>query len=246
MSISSVIITLNEEAVVGRAIESVLSFSSEIIIVDSGSTDRTSTIVKSYSEVKFFSNQFIDYASQRNFGIDRAQSEWIFIIDSDEYIDEESRVWMEKIDNSDCDSFKFRRYNYLWGKPLKYSASPDYTIRLFKNLKNIRYTGQVHETLTNIKKTKKALGQIIHKPNIVAAPFFSKQIKYATLYTKDRNLNILWATTKPFFRFFQIYFLKLWLLDGFRGLVWSMAAACSDAIIAFMVVEKKFNGQDCN
>ena len=90
MQLSVVIITFNEEANIGRTLQSVQPLvagrKGEIIVVDSGSTDRTVEIAKSYG-AKVFVEEWKGYAAQKNSAIGKAEWDWILSLDADECID---------------------------------------------------------------------------------------------------------------------------------------------------------------
>jgi glycosyltransferase involved in cell wall biosynthesis len=92
MQLSVVIITFNEEANIGRTLQSVQSLVSdgkgEIIVVDSHSTDRTVEIAKSYG-AKVFTEDWKGFAAQKNSAIDKASGDWILSLDADEEVDGE-------------------------------------------------------------------------------------------------------------------------------------------------------------
>jgi glycosyltransferase involved in cell wall biosynthesis len=91
MQLSVVIITYNEEANIGRTLASVQPLvadgKGEIIVVDSGSTDRTVEIAKTYG-AKVFVEEWKGYAAQKNSAIDKAEWDWILSLDADESLDE--------------------------------------------------------------------------------------------------------------------------------------------------------------
>jgi glycosyltransferase involved in cell wall biosynthesis len=88
--LSVVIITYNEEANIARTLESVKPLVSdgkgEIIVVDSGSTDRTVEIAKSFG-AKVFAEEWKGYAAQKNSAIDKAEGDWILSLDADESLE---------------------------------------------------------------------------------------------------------------------------------------------------------------
>src|SRR5579864_9176833 len=90
MQLSVVIITFNEEANIGRTLASVQPLvadgKGEIIVVDSGSTDRTIEIAKSFG-AKVFVEEWKGYAAQKNSAIEKAEWQWILSLDADECID---------------------------------------------------------------------------------------------------------------------------------------------------------------
>src|SRR5712691_10656815 len=89
MNLCVVIITFNEEANLGRTLGSVQPLvadgKGEIIVVDSGSTDRTVGIAKSFG-AKVFIEEWKGYAAQKNSAIDKASGEWILSLDADEEV----------------------------------------------------------------------------------------------------------------------------------------------------------------
>src|SRR6266576_4376698 len=90
MQLSVVIITYNEEANIGRTLASVQALvadgKGEIIVVDSGSTDRTVEIAKSFG-AKVFIEEWKGYAAQKNSAIDKATGDWILSLDADEEVE---------------------------------------------------------------------------------------------------------------------------------------------------------------
>src|SRR3989338_10224343 len=82
--ISLVIITKNEEKNIEKCIRSV-PFADEVIVVDSGSTDQTESLVKKLG-AKFIFNQWPGYGKQKQFAIDQAQNDWVLSLDADEYL----------------------------------------------------------------------------------------------------------------------------------------------------------------
>src|SRR2546426_8813839 len=90
VTLSVVIVTYNEEADIGRTLESVMPLvrdgKGEIIVVDSGSTDRTLEIARSFG-AKVFIEPWKGYAAQKNSAIEKARGDWILSLDADEEVD---------------------------------------------------------------------------------------------------------------------------------------------------------------
>src|SRR5690554_1995000 len=97
LKLSAVIITLNEEKNIGKCLHSLQTLTDDIVVVDSGSTDKTEEICKQYN-VKFFVRDFDDYSSQKNYGNSFAKYDYILSIDADEVISEKLRSSIEKIE----------------------------------------------------------------------------------------------------------------------------------------------------
>src|SRR5579864_8654667 len=121
MQLSIVIITFNEEANLARTLESVKPLvadgKGEIIVVDSGSTDHTVEIAKSFG-AKVFIEEWKGYAAQKNSALDKATGDWILSLDADEEVDAELNT--ELTGRSDDKSW---RVPYEWSLTLGQSSA---------------------------------------------------------------------------------------------------------------------------
>lgn len=180
-NISVVINTFNEEENLQECILSII-WVDEIIIVDSGSKDKTIHIAKKYTQNIIFLPK-CDYVEQiRNFGIEKSKSEWVLILDADETVPSESeRVIRNLIKNKSFDGYLFPRRNYISKtKYLKHGYFfPDYQLRLFRNRSDIRFSGVIHDQ-PKIKKNRLGIVsevEIIHN---------SSHSKYNSFYSFRR------------------------------------------------------------
>lgn len=169
--ISLCMITKNEEDFLARCLNSVKDLAAEIIIVDTGSTDRTVDIAQSYGAKVYHHLWEDDYSKHRNQSISYAACDWILMLDADEVI---AKRDLDKIRSVICsikaDGFKFTLRNYdsqLFSNstlnPNDYEEGkgllgfiPVDLIRLFKNDPGIFFSGKVHETVSqSFKKSGK-------------------------------------------------------------------------------------------
>src|ERR1700756_3459624 len=95
MSLSVCLITLNEEANIGRTLESVRSIANEIIVVDSGSTDATMTIAREHG-ARVFAEPWKGFAAQKNSSLAKATGDWILSLDADEEVSTELAASIRK------------------------------------------------------------------------------------------------------------------------------------------------------
>lgn len=130
-------------------IRSVLSVVSEIIVVDTGSTDNTLDICKRYTD-KIYKVGFTDFGSIRTLTAHLATQPWVLGLDSDETISKEQLPLIENLladETVDLWGLPRRRWADLGRTTqVEIEAYPDYQYRLFRNDKKIKYVGRVHES----------------------------------------------------------------------------------------------------
>lgn len=147
--LSVVIITLNEEKLIGDCLQSA-AFADELILLDGNSTDKTIEIAKDY-QTKVISQAVKekDWAAWHNQGKEVAQGEWLFYLDADERITPELEKEIKDIIKDgpgEFSAFAIPRLNVLLGKEMFFGGwYPDYQIRLFKKDKLDKWIGKLHE-----------------------------------------------------------------------------------------------------
>lgn len=134
MSISVLILTLNEERNIEGCLESI-SWCDDVVVLDSGSTDRTRMIAEARG-ARVVQRPFDDYAAQRNFGLNeiRYRNDWVLMLDADERVTPELRIEMlaaVRTAPADAGLFMMRRRDYLFGRWIRRSGGyPTWTARL--------------------------------------------------------------------------------------------------------------------
>lgn len=145
MGLSIVVIAKNEEEVLKNCLESV-KWADEIIVVDNGSTDRTSEIAKNFNArvVKFESD---DFSKTRNRGMQEAKGDWVLYVDADERVLKPLREEIkELIADTGYSAFALSRINIIFGRKVSYGPyKQDWMIRLFKKSDFESWVGKVHE-----------------------------------------------------------------------------------------------------
>ena len=228
--LSAVILAKNEEKFIGECIESVKNFSDEIIVVDDFSTDKTAEISKNLGAKVFQRALNGNWGEQKNFAIDKASFDWIFLIDSDERVTPQLADEIKKILATDDKNFAWRcaRLSYFWGKPLKHGGwFPDYVTRLLP--KSGTYVeGVVHEKICHncTEKNFDAEKYLVHYPYRDWEHYFGKFNVYTTLaakkmYDSGKRANFFDMIVHPFWAAFRMYFLRGGFLDGVIGFVLS-------------------------
>ena len=137
MAISGLVITYNEEKMIGKCIDSLFKVCDEVIVVDSFSKDKTVEIAKSKGAT-VISQKFLGDGPQRTHGLPFCKNDWILNLDADEFLDLDAEAFIlkEKYLEGNFDGFSFRIKNFL-GDKLIYFAGwyPDHKVRFF-NKKN--------------------------------------------------------------------------------------------------------------
>ena len=228
--ITAIIPTFNEESNIQRALDSV-SFADEIIVIDSFSSDRTVDIVKESNAV-LIQRKFDDFSKQKNFAINKASNEWVFLLDADETLTKELEKEVLKIINSDtkCSAFYIYRNFFFKQKKLKFSGwQRDKVIRLFKKTEST-YKGKVHEEIETESKVGFLSERINHYSYKNYKSYRNKLKVYAKLQAEELLEKGKFVTPyhlfiKPLVRFFIQYIIKLGFLDGYQGIIISKVHA---------------------
>jgi GT2 family glycosyltransferase len=222
--ITAIIPTFNEELNIQSALNSV-AFADEIIVIDSFSTDRTIEIVKR-SKAKLIQRVFDDFSSQKNYAIEKATHEWIFLLDADETVSTVLKDEIIKVVNSNTifSAFKIYRVSFYKNKQINFSGwRKDKVVRLFKKSYN-SYRGKVHEKIVTDGKVGFLNEKIYHYSFRNYFQFKYKLEGYAKLQAQELMLTGKIVTPyhlfiKPFIRFCIHFFMRFGFLDGYRGFV---------------------------
>ncbi|SFC62328.1 N-terminal domain of galactosyltransferase [Flexibacter flexilis DSM 6793] len=226
IQISAVIIAFNEEKNIARCLRSLQGVADEVIIIDSFSVDKTVEIATSLG-AKVQQRAFDGYASQKNYGNDLAQNDWILSLDADEEL---SPILKESIlqakANPQADAYKFNRAIFYFNQWIRHGNSyPDCKVRLWNKQKGSWGGGSVHETLqlTAGTKTAKLAGDLYHYSYESVEAQAAQGNKYTSLAAADMFASGKRATwgkllLSPVSNFLKGYFFRGGLLDGKQGL----------------------------
>jgi glycosyltransferase involved in cell wall biosynthesis len=218
----------NEQDHIRACVESARLVADEVLVADSGSTDRTLEIVAALGGCRVIEREFIGYSDFKNWAIPQAQHEWVLIVDADERVTPElaAEIRNKLATVSDrIDGFWIRRRNFFLGHEIKHSGCE--TSKLFRLLRRdvCRYRAcRVHEEIDVRRGRDAVLSQpLLHYTYWTLDQYFEKQVKYTRLSALDRwdagkRVTTVGMLVTPFLRFFQLYVLRLGFLDGLAGL----------------------------
>lgn len=232
IDISVIILTYNDEKNIIYTLNSVYNKFSEIIILDSNSTDNTIQICKQFTD-KIFFRDFDNFASQRNFAINTIQTlnDYIFFLDSDEIVTNNLFEELVQINLQDYDAYYVKRKFIWYGCWMRYGGYyPLYLMRIGKKNK-IYYEGEVNEHMFLRSGVSFQLKfEIIDYFNKPFKEWINKHIRYSQYecikyFRNDINenkKNRIWKKMPLFIRplllFFYRYIYKLGFLMGFKGI----------------------------
>ena len=228
MKISLVMIAKNEEKNIAKSLESVKGLVSEIIVVDSGSTDNTNKIAQSYG-AKIFKRPFDNFSAQKNYALSLALNEWVLHLDADEVLSEQLKEEIRNaVETAQCDGFMLTRENFFLGRKMKYSGvAKEDRLRLAKKSLSKYVGGIIHEELVVDGKVGKLNNVFYHYTCQNLDGYFNKFEQYTTfgalkMAGKNKKSNIIDIVFRPPIEFTKRYILKLGFLDGFEGFVWAV------------------------
>ena len=231
MKISATIITYNEELNLPRALES-LRCCDEILVVDSGSTDRTVEIAERYG-ARVLEANWRGYAGQKNYAADQAEHDWVLSLDADEALSEdlEGEIWQLKKAGSSFDAYTMPRLAQYLGKWILYSGwYPDRKIRLFDRRKATWVGEYVHESVRVEGTVGTLRGNLLHYTCGSLTEHIKTMDRYTTLAAEEiaarkQAVGMRRLFFDPIWTFFQTYFLKQGFRDGVEGLTIAYMAA---------------------
>jgi len=234
-SLSAVIITYNEEEKVENALRSLKGVVDEIVIVDSGSADKTEEICLRYTD-RFMHHDWSGYRNQKQFATDQASFDWVLSLDSDEVLSANLRQelidWKSKAEESMA-GYRIRRKTRFLGQWIRHTTwYPDWQMRLFKRSSGSWQGGRVHESFQVSGITGALDSEIEHYSYSNLSEYLIQLENFSSLAAadlKDRGVNPTWArlTFQPAAVFFNNFILHRGFLDGIPGLAVSALSAIS-------------------
>jgi glycosyltransferase involved in cell wall biosynthesis len=231
MKITATIITLNEERNIARAIES-LRCSDEILIVDSGSVDRTVELAQKLG-ARVIEAGWHGYAGQKNWAAEQASHDWILSLDADEALSEglEAEIWNLKKNDPRCDAYAMPRLARYLGRWILHSGwYPDRKLRLYDRRK-ARWVGDyVHESVHSHGRVGQLESNLLHFTCDSLSEHLRTLDRYTTLAAQElaaRKVKVPLSRVilDPAWTFTKTYFFQRGFLDGLEGLTIAYMAA---------------------
>ncbi len=235
------IITKNEEENIRPCLRSI-TFASQVVLVDSGSTDATLAIAEEFG-CEIYSEEWRGFGPQKQSAIEKCRLPWILVLDADERIPPDTADIIKKIvtdSNVKEAGFSFPRKNYFQDRWIKHAGWwPDRVIRLFRKESGRITSAKVHESVEVTGIVGELNVPIEHFTESSLSKIIQKIDKYSTLgaeeaFKEGKHSSAFSAFMRAFFTFNQDYFLRLGILDGRQGLT----LAVTDAVNKFFKYAK--------
>ena len=230
MRLSVAIITHNEEANIRRTIASALPLvrdgQGEIIVVDSGSTDRTVDIARELG-AKVWVEPWKGFASQKNSALDKCTGEWVLSLDADESLEDALMSGItQALNNHAFAGYYLKRNNYFLGRWMRHGGFAEKKLRLFRRDAGRFKDVPVHEVVELDGRTGVIHGGAVrHDQYPTLDSYIEHMNRYSSLGAEiaegkgHRAFSLINIVLRPIATFTQKYFLRLGFLDGREGLL---------------------------
>jgi glycosyltransferase involved in cell wall biosynthesis len=224
VKISALIITKDEERNIADCLAS-LPFADEIVVVDSGSADRTEEICRRDSRVRWFSEPWKGFGPQKNSALDKANNAWVFSIDADERVGPELAKEISTLDleGARVAGYRIPRKSFFGKRWVRHGGwYPDHTIRLWRKAAGRFADRSVHEVVRVEGALSTLRGDLLHHTYMDTADFVERMNRYSTLGAGELRKQGVRCTLpdllfRPPFTFFRMYVLRRGFLDGALG-----------------------------
>lgn len=230
-TLSVIIITKNEQAHIQACLESV-AFADEIIVLDSGSTDRTVEIAQAFGAQVSVTTDWPGFGPQKNRALDLATSEWVLSIDADERVTPElADSIRQELTQPRATAYRIARLSEFAGRWMRHSGWwPDRVLRLFRR-GTARFNNlKVHESVQTEQAVVNLDGYFLHYPYASLEAFISKINLYSTeaalhMQDKGKTVSVPGIAGHAAWTFVRHYFVRRGFLDGSQGFILACMAA---------------------
>jgi glycosyltransferase involved in cell wall biosynthesis len=239
--LSVALITKDEGENLRECLKSV-EFASQLVVVDSGSTDDTVHVASRFG-CEIFMEPWRGFGPQKQSAIDKCKFPWVLVLDADERIPDETALVIKNIvldPSTTFAGYSFPRKNYFQGRWIKQMGWwPDRILRLFRKELGHMTSSMVHEAIVVDRLVEALNVHIEHYPASQLSKVLMKIDQYSTLgaqeaYAKGEEASIWSAAFRAKMTFLQNYFVRFGFLDGVQG----FTLAITDAVNKFFKYAK--------
>jgi len=237
--LTAIIPCKNEQANIRPCIESLRGLADEILVADSGSTDKTLEIVRNLGGCRVISREYINSGDFKNWAIPQASHPWVLLVDADERVTpalaNEIRAQLER--GPEQDGYRIFRDNHFLGHPVRHGSwASDNVLRFFRRDCG-RYSGPSDHGRIRISTQRVGTlrEHLLHYTYWSYDQMFRKFQRYAKLqagewYVQGRRPSVVQLLFRAPLRFVRDYVLKRGFLDGTVGI----QVAATSSIYCFL------------
>lgn len=234
---SAFILSYNAEETIAEACQSVLSLK-DIVVVDSGSTDKTLSILKQYP-VRVIHQHWLGYSKQKAFAASQCRHDWVFNLDSDECVDSEVLAFLAKtMNDSEVHAVRVKIKEHFLGVSNHPWTRHGAKIRAFRRSCGNYGNHLVHEGIEVRGKVVTAPGFVYHFGEKTVEIKVEKINRYSSLKAQEQEVGMIvlfWRLLLSFpLAFFKSYLLRRQFMNGLRGFI----AAMINGFYAFLKAAK--------
>lgn len=229
-TLSVTIITRNEAENIRQCLESV-AWADEIIVVDSGSVDKTVEICKEFTDQVFIDQDWQGFGIQKNRALDKATGDWILSLDADELITPELAAEIKQAITGTHPVYEIPRLSTFCGREIRHSGWwPDYVARLFRK-GHARFSDDpVHERLVYESEVQQMKNPLKHHTAPDLDEVLEKMNRYSSIGAEKKHLDgkstgLFSAITHGLWAFLWSYFGRAGFLDGREGFILAVTKA---------------------
>lgn len=241
-TVSALIIARNEAENLADCLTSLSWCDERVVVVDASSIDATESLARSFADVTIV-REFVDFASQRNAGLDLARSEWVFAVDADERSSaEQAEEIRSSITRGDSHGFRVPIRSMVLGRAFRFSGTQhDKPLRLFRRNRG-RWIGAVHETVELDGVVSELRSPLQHRTIANMTTFLEKIDRYTTLEARklvdfQQKPRFGDLTLRPLWTFAKLYFGKYGYRDGLEGMMFCAMSGVSVAVRSWKIRE---------
>ncbi len=247
--ITPLVITYNEAPNIARTLDRLL-WARRIVVIDSGSTDETLEIVRSYPQAEVIHRSFDDFASQCNFGITQVATAWVLSLDADYELSEALVTELRNLRPVETIVGYRARFIYrVYDRPLRGTLYPPRTVLYRKHKASYRNEGHGHRVVIT-GEIAPLSAVIFHDDRKPLARWIASQQRYAcreaehllasdpkALGRTDRIRLAAWPAPAAVFIYTLIF--KGCLLDGWRGWYYALQRLLAETMIALEIIDRR-------
>lgn len=251
--ITPMILTFNEEANIGRTLGK-LTWAKRILVIDSGSTDRTVEIVARFPQAEIIRRDFDSAAGQCNFGLTHVATEWVLSMDADYVLSDELIAEISALrPDPDTNGYWVRFVYQIFGRSLRGSLYPSRMV-LYRRSR-ARYVDEGHTQRVNVAgQVSKLAAPIYHDDRKPLGRWIGSQARYAALEAsyllggRKGKLDLmdrirLALVPGPFMVLIYTLIVRRCLFDGWPGWYYTLQRVCAEILLSLEILDRRLRSR---